>query len=86
MKLKKSLDAAFETHDFDQFKDNASKIKKLAGEYDFFVAQANIMPQVATVFGKVLGPRGKMPNPKAGCVVPPKSQLGPLKERLGKNS
>lgn len=56
--------------------------KKLAKEYDFFIAQANIMPQVAGAFGKVLGPRGKMPNPKAGCIVPPKAQLQPLYERL----
>lgn len=57
-------------------------VKKLAAEYDFFIAQANIMPKVATVFGRVLGPRGKMPNPKAGCVVPPKASLAPLYEKL----
>lgn len=78
---KKTLDKAIESHDFAEYKD-VKKIKALAKEYDFFIAQANIMPQVATVFGKVLGPRGKMPNPKAGCVVPPKAVLGPVKERL----
>ena len=69
----------------DDFKKLSPKdIKKLAREYDYFVAQANIMPQVATTFGRVLGPRGKMPNPKAGCVVPPKAQLKPLYDRLQK--
>ncbi len=58
------------------------EVKHLAREYDYFIAQANIMPQVATVFGRVLGPRGKMPNPKAGCVVPPKTNLKPLYDRL----
>lgn len=47
------------------------KIKKLAKEYDYFVAQANIMADIAKFFGKILGPKGKMPNPKIGCVVPP---------------
>ncbi len=58
-------------------------IKTLAKEYDYFVAQANVMPQVAATFGRILGPRGKMPNPKAGCVVPPKTNLEPLVKRLG---
>lgn len=57
-------------------------IKQLAKDYDYFVAQANVMPQVAQTFGRILGPRGKMPNPKAGCVVPPKTNLEPLIKRL----
>ncbi len=60
------------------------KVKKLARETDFFIAQATVMPQVAAAFGKVLGPRGKMPNLKAGCVVPPTADLKPLIEKLQK--
>ena len=59
-------------------------LKQVAQEYDFFVAQANIMKDVASTFGRVLGPRGKMPNPKAGCVVPPKAALQPVYNRLQK--
>lgn len=58
--------------------------KKLANSYDFFVAQANIMQQIAKTFGRVFGPRGKMPNPKAGCVVPPKANLKQLYDKLQK--
>ncbi len=56
--------------------------KNLAKEYDYFVAQANIMPKVASTFGKYLGPQGKMPNPDAGSVVPPNADLAPLYEKL----
>ena len=58
------------------------EIKKLANGFDFFIAQANIMPKVATTFGRVFGPRGKMPNPKSGGVVPPNANLKPLYEKL----
>ncbi|MDD2678789.1 MAG: hypothetical protein PHT91_00980 [Candidatus Nanoarchaeia archaeon] len=58
------------------------ELKKLATEFDFFVAQANIMALVAKSFGRVLGPRGKMPSPKASCVVPANAKLEALKNRL----
>jgi len=66
---------------FEKFKDK-KEIKKLANSFDFFIAQANIMPKIASVFGRVLGPRGKMPNPKSGCVVPPNANIRHLYERL----
>ena len=69
----------------DEFsKIDKKKIKKLAKECDYFIAQANIMVDVASSFGRVLGPRGKMPNPKVGCVVPPKANLQQLYDRLQK--
>ena len=60
------------------------QIKKLAINYDYFVAQANIMPAIAKAFGKTLGPKGKMPNPKAGCVVQPTEDLAPVVQKLQK--
>ncbi len=58
------------------------KIKTLSQEYDYFIAQATLMPKIAAVFGKVLGTRGKMPNPKLGCVVPPNAYLEALVKKL----
>ena len=69
--------------DFGKWND-ARKIRKLAREYDFFIAQANIMPDIAKAFGRYFGPVGKMPNPKAGLVVPPKANLELLTKNLKK--
>jgi len=79
----KAVDMVITPDEFGKYKDKKAS-KKLAYEYEYFIAQANIMAQVATAFGKVLGSRGKMPNPKAGCVVPPKANLAPLYEKLQK--
>ena len=80
---KEVCDLAVSVDDFPKYQDK-KQAKKLAGSYDFFIAQATIMPKLATVFGRVFGPRGKMPNPKSGCVVPPNANLKPLYEKLQK--
>jgi len=43
-------------------------LKNLVKKYDFFIANASLMPSVATTFGKVLGPAGKMPSPQLGIL------------------
>lgn len=48
---------------------NEKTIKKVVKDYDFCVASAKLMPEIAKKFGRVLGPAGKMPDPKTGCVV-----------------
>lgn len=80
---KEICDGAVSVDEFDKYADKI-KVKRLANEFDYFIAQATIMPKIATTFGRVLGPRGKMPNPKAGCVVPPNANLKPLYEKLQK--
>jgi len=60
--------------------------KNLAKEYDFFIAQANIMPLVAKTFGKYLGVHGKMPNPKAGQIVPPNAKLESIVPKIKNNT
>jgi large subunit ribosomal protein L1 len=77
---KKSCDKVITQPEFDDYDKKA--IKKLANEYDYFIAQANLMVKVAAKFGRILGTRGKMPNPKAGCVVPPKGNVQAVVERL----
>jgi len=79
---KKAFDTTINVDEFERYQKDKKLVKKLASEHDFFVAQATIMPKVAAAFGRVLGPRGKMPNPKAGCVVPPNANLAQLGTRL----
>ncbi len=78
---KSIYDSVVLSDNFDRYKDKR-EVKKVANNFDFFIAQANIMPKVATIFGKVFGPRGKMPNPKAGCIVAPNANLKPLYDKL----
>ena len=54
---------------------NKNELKRLAKRFDFFIAQANLMPAVATTFGKALGPSGKMPSPQLGILINPDDKL-----------
>jgi len=78
------MDSSVMQKDFEIYQKDKKKTKKLASSMDFFVAQATIMPKVAAAFGRVLGPKGKMPNPKAGCIVPPNANLSQVYEKLQK--
>ncbi len=78
-----ACDLVIREADFPKYADKKVQ-KKLAEGYDYFIAQANLMPKLAQAFGKVLGTKGKMPNPKLGCVVPPTANLKLLVDKLNK--
>jgi large subunit ribosomal protein L1 len=58
---------AIKKDDFGRYKEKKD-VKKLIKSYDFFIANAKLMPAVATSFGRILGPVGKMPSPQMGIV------------------
>lgn len=55
----------------DEFKKYSDKgnLKEIIKKFDFFIAQASLMPKVATTFGRALGPSGKMPSPQLGIIL-----------------
>jgi large subunit ribosomal protein L1 len=53
--------------DFPKYRDKKA-LKNLVKEFDFFISAAPLMPAVATTFGKILGPAGKMPSPQMGIL------------------
>jgi len=73
-----------DTITLDEFKaySEKSQIKKLVNRYDFFIAQASLMPKVAATFGRALGPSGKMPSPQLGIIMNVEDKT--LKELLEK--
>ncbi|MBU0761337.1 MAG: hypothetical protein KJ858_06665 [Nanoarchaeota archaeon] len=67
-----------------EFKKYSEKnaLKNLVKEFDYFIAAGKLMPKVATNFGKVLGPVGKMPSPQLGVLMQENEQA--IKETLDK--
>ncbi len=71
--------------EFKKYSDK-KEIKKLVKNFDFFIAQASIMPKVATTFGRALGPAGKMPSPQLGILASiNKEDIVDLKENINKS-
>ena len=80
----KAKDAGVHVIDKDELNEisrNRKNVKKLAREYDFFVARADLMPQVGKTLGPVLGPRGKMPKP-----IPPNADINAILNQYKKNA
>ena len=56
--------------EFKRYSDK-KELKKLVKKFDFFISQGSLMASVATTFGRVLGPAGKMPSPQMGILMNP---------------
>lgn len=83
-KSKEACNLVILKKDLDKYKTDLKLVKKVAKEYDFFIAQADLMGLIATIFGRILGPLGKMPNPRVGAVLPPVGQVKPTVEKFKK--
>jgi large subunit ribosomal protein L1 len=71
------IDLVMSKEGLEEIGKDRKQAKKLANQFDFFVAQADMMPLVGRFLGPVLGPRKKMPK-----AVPSSIKVEPLIERL----
>ena len=60
---KAGADLVIDKEQLEAYGKNRAEAKKVANNYDFFVAQSDLMPTVGRFLGPVLGPRKKMPKP-----------------------
>jgi large subunit ribosomal protein L1 len=73
-------DLVLTREDLDRIGRDKKEAKRLGREYDFFVAEATLMPLVGRVLGQALGPRGKMPTP-----IPPTAPIDDILKRQRRN-
>jgi len=70
---KANADHVIERSELEGLAGKKQELRKIANGYDFFIAEAPLMPLVGKTLGSVLGPRGKMPVP-----VPPSADIAGL--------
>ncbi len=70
---KANADHVIERDELESLAGKKQEMRKVANSYDFFIAEAPLMPLVGKTLGSVLGPRGKMPIP-----VPPSADIAAL--------
>lgn len=62
-KAREIADKVFTEDDLEELGEDKTKAKKIAEEFNHFVAEAKLMPKVGQHLGQVLGPRNNMPKP-----------------------
>lgn len=74
---KAAADLVLERSELEALSGDKKRQKQMAKSYDFFIAEAPMMPVVGRVLGATLGPKGKMPTP-----LPPNSDIA---DQIGKH-
>jgi large subunit ribosomal protein L1 len=76
-KAKKHVDLLIKPEEIEEFSKDKKNFKKIVEDYDFFIAEAPLMPTIGKTLGVVLGPRGKMPKP-----IPPQADISGMVKNL----
>jgi len=79
LKSKGKVDLILKPEEIEDLSSDKKKFKKIVDQYDFFIAEAPLMPTIGKTLGVVLGPRGKMPKP-----VPPQIDITGIVNNLRK--
>ena len=79
-KAKDVADLIIRPEEIEEIAENKAKAKRKLADYDFFVAEAPLMPTIGKRLGVILGTTGRMPRP-----IPPGSDPSMLIKNL-KNS
>lgn len=78
-KAKTVADRVLTADELGKIADDKKLAKKMAAEFDYFIAEATLMPTIGKRLGIVLAPRGKMPKP-----IQPGADPRPIIETLRK--
>jgi len=62
-KARDVADLVLTDEDIERLKENKREAKKIASNYDYFLAETTLMSRIGKDLGAILGPRGKMPKP-----------------------
>jgi len=80
IKAKEVADRIISVEELGTIADDKKQAKKMANEFEYFIAEAPLMPVIGKRLGIVLGPRGKMPKP-----IPPGADPKLMIENLRKS-
>ncbi len=80
LKAKDVADRVVSGEELGTIADDKKQAKKMATEFEYFIAEAPLMPTIGKRLGIVLGPRGKMPKP-----IPPGADPKPMIDNLRKS-
>ena len=76
-KAKEVADEVITPEQIKELAEDKKKAKKLAEKYDFFLAEAPLMPTIGRSLGRIFAPRGKMPKP-----IPPDADITSIIKKL----
>ncbi len=80
VKARDVADRVVSVEELSTIADDKKQAKKMANEFEYFIAEAPLMPTIGKRLGIVLGPRGKMPKP-----IPPGADPKPMIDNLRKS-